>query len=213
MAFHSGTPGNVPVSGTIDDSPGENCLTAFLGLDDHTLDVVTFLDDIGAEHIHEQFHPGIVQHPEQFVLGGFRLYYCEAHVIAARLVFRCGTPGPHPVDERLRQALDDLIAFPSEKSENRESYGQITSDISPAFDEHHPEALPCRSACGHDTCGTCSHDQNIHFCPHRGLPGWFFYSQFRFHFLFQRFFGNIMVCSPIPFPISQQNYKIYSEIK
>ena len=100
--------------------------------------------DAGEHRVEHEVHAALQEHLQRDGLDRFGFDEREAHVERAGPVFAGGALGPQPVDELLRQAGDDGLAFLAEESEHRQADGQVAADEAAAFDQGHLQAVSRR---------------------------------------------------------------------
>ena len=173
---------DITVSGAVDHRLGEDDLASGLALDDDALYGIPVHDHVGAEDIHQHFDPGFFHHFKGNGLDLFGIDDRQAHMVLAGDVRACAAPGREAVDQVLGISPDALFSVDVEIGEDRKTQGQVSAQVSPAFDEQDLVSFPGGGAGSHDPGGTASDDQDVDFGPYGKLPLRF---EIRFHATFQ----------------------------
>ena len=115
---------------------------AALALGDDAADRVAVHHGAGKERVEEHVDARLCQHLQRHGLHRFRLDERDAHVQrAGPMLAGAVALLAQPVDEFLRQAVDDLIALLAEEAQHRQADRHVAADEAAAFDQAYAQAV------------------------------------------------------------------------
>ena len=163
FARDAGAVGDIRIASAIDDDLAQHGLAAAFALGDDAADRVAVHHDTRAGQMERHVHLGLEEHLQRDVLHRLRLDERDAHVQRAPAMLAGAVHQAQPVDEFLRQTLDDLVFLLAEETKHRQSDGHVAADEAAALDQPDVEPVLGSGERGDESGRAAADDEHVVF--------------------------------------------------